>query len=146
MKFLYVFDGHNFCDWKSNDKIISKELYYTDPYYSFKLNKIFGYGGYCHYRVSFHDEKSRANTVVNLFCFRTERNRNTFLLIAYWILVQVMFIASLWKEIILLVSFMISLFFKYGLIYLHKNCWTKYFKNNSSNSNNNDIEYPLSSV
>ena len=129
-------NNYDFYDWKSNDKIVSKEIYYTDPYYPSSLNKIFGYGGYCHYRVSYQDIKRDADSIENLFCFRTERGKNMFLLIVYWILIQGMFIASLWKEIILLVTFLISLFFKYGLIRVYERCYLKYFRGKKENNDN----------
>ena len=79
-----------------------------------------------HYKVLYKDIKNDMASNVNLFCLRTERNRNMFLLIVYWILIQGMFIASLWKEIILVVTFLISLFFKYGLIRVYESCYLKY--------------------
>ena len=42
-----MYSDHNFYNWKNNDKIVSKEVYYTDPHYSSSVNKVFGYGGYC---------------------------------------------------------------------------------------------------
>ena len=60
-----------------------------------------------------------------------------------------MFIASLWKEIILFSIFLISLFIKYGLIIVYERCYLKYFKkqNKDANTNNNDTELvPLSNI
>ena len=127
-------NNHNFYNWKSSDKIVSKEMYYTDPYYSSSVTKIFGYGGYCYYKVLYRDTKNDMTSNVNLFCLRTERNRNMFLLIVYWILIQGMFITFLWKEIILVVTFLISLFFKYGLIKVYERCYLKYFKKKKENN------------
>ena len=53
-----------------------------------------------------------------------------------------MFLASLWKEIILLSIFLISLF-KYGLIIVHERCYLKYFKKQKKEASNNDTELIL---
>ena len=58
-----------------------------------------------------------------------------------------MYIASLWKEIILLSIFLISLFIKYRLIIVYKTCCLKYFKKQNRDTSNNDIELvPLINV
>ena len=66
-------------------------------------------------------------------CFRAKRNRNMYLFVTYRILVQEMFIASLWKELILRSTFLLSLSIKYGLIIVHENCYVKYFKRKKQN-------------
>ena len=70
-------------------------------------------------------------------------------LYVYWILVQWMFRASLWKEIILLSIFLISSFIKYVLIIVYERCYLKYFKkqNKDNNTNNDDTELvPLNNI
>ena len=79
-------------------------------------------------------------------CYRIRRNNNIFNLIIYWILVQGMFIASLFKEIILISAFLISLFIKYHLIIVYEKCYLEYFKK-QKDKNNDDAELiPLSSI
>ena len=70
-------------------------MFYTDPYYLIKIKSIFGYGGFCHYRALFNYIKHNINNNVDIMCFRVKRNRNIFILVMYWILVQGMFIAPL---------------------------------------------------
>lgn len=43
------------------------------------------------------------------------RINDIFNLLVYWILVEAMFIASLWKEIIMICVYLIGLFSKYGI-------------------------------
>ena len=59
-----------------------------------------------------------------------------------------MFIASLWKEIILFTTFLISLFIKYGLIIIYEKIYLKYFKKeNKDDTDNDDTELiPLSRI
>ena len=71
-------------------------------------------------------------------CFRAKRNRNMYLFVTYRILVQEMFIASLWKELILRSTFLLSLSIKYGLIIVHENCYVKYFKRKKQNEDVDD--------
>ena len=128
---------------------MNKKMFHADPYYLIKIKNIFGSGGCCHYAALFNDIKHNINNNVDFMCFRVKRNRNIFILVAYWILVQGMFIASLWKEIILFSIFLISLFIKYGLIIVYERCYLKYFKkqNKDANTNNNDTELvPLSNI
>ena len=70
-------------------------MFYTDPYYLIRIKNIFAYGEFCHYAALFHDTKHTINNNVDIMCFRVKRNRNIFILVMYWILVQGMFIASL---------------------------------------------------
>ena len=49
-----------------------------------------------------------------------------------------MFIASLWKEIILFTTFLISLFIKYGLIIIYEKIYLKYFKKENKDDTDND--------
>ena len=107
---------------------MNKKMFYTDPYYLIKIKNIFDYGGFSHYTALFNDIKHTKKYNVDIMCFRVERYRNIFILVVYWILVQGLFIVSLWKEIILLSIFLISLFIKYGLIIVYKTCCLKYFK------------------
>ena len=128
---------------------MNKRMFDTDPYYLLKMKNIFGYGGFCHYTTLFNDIKYNINNNVDIMCFKVKRNRNIFILVVYWILVQRMFIASLWKEIILLRIFLISLFIKYGLTILYERCYLKYFKKQmkDTNTNNNDTELiPLNNI
>ena len=71
-------------------------------------------------------------------CFRAKRNRNMYLFVTYRILVQEMFIASLWKELILRSTFLLSLFIKYGLIIVYENCYVKHFKRKKQNEDLDD--------
>ena len=71
-------------------------------------------------------------------CFRAKRNRNMYLFVTYRILVQEMFIASLWKELILRSTFLLSLFIKYGLIIVYENSYVKYFKRKKQNEDLDD--------
>ena len=58
-----------------------------------------------------------------------------------------MFFASLLKEILLILTFLISLFIKYGLIVVHEKCYLKYFKKQNKDTNNDDAELiPLNSI
>ena len=99
------------------------------------------------YTALFNDIKHTINNNVDIMCFRVKRNRNIVILVVYWILVQGMFIASLWKEIILLSIFLISLFIKYGLIIFYERCYLKYFKKQKRETSNNDTELiPLNNV
>ena len=125
---------------------MSKKLFYTDRLYLIKIKSVFGYGGYCHYTYLFHDIKHNARNDVNIICYRIRRN-NIFNLAIYWILFQGMFFASLLKEIILISTFLISLFIKYGLIVVYEKCYLKYFKKQNKDINNDDSELiPLSSI
>ena len=125
---------------------MSKKLFYTDRLYLIKIKSVFGYGGYCHYTYLFHDIKHNARNDVNIICYRIRRN-NIFNLAIYWILFQGMFFASLLKEIILISTFLISLFIKYGLIVVYEKCYLKYFKKQNKDTNNDDSELiPLSSI
>ena len=125
---------------------MSKKLFYTDLLYLIKIKSIFGYGGYCHYTYLFHDIKHNARNDVNIICYRIRRN-NIFNLAIYWILFQGMFFASLLKEIILISTFLISLFIKYGLIVVYEKCYLKYFKKQNKDKNNDDAELiPLTSI
>ena len=49
-----------------------------------------------------------------------------------------MFSASLFKEIILILVFLISLFIKYGLIIVYEKCYLKYLKKQNKDTNNDD--------
>ena len=125
---------------------MSKKLFYTDRLYLIKIKSVFGYGGYCHYTYLFHDIKHNARNDVNIICYRIRRN-NIFNLAIYWILFQGMFFASLLKEIILISTFLISLFIKYGLIVVYEKCYLKYFKKQNKDKNNDDAELiPLTSI
>ena len=125
---------------------MSKKLFYTDLLYLIKIKSIFGYGGYCHYTYLFHDIKHNARNDVNIICYRIRRN-NIFNLAIYWILFQGMFFASLLKEIILISTFLISLFIKCGLIVVYEKCYLKYFKKQNKDKNNDDAELiPLTSI
>ena len=125
---------------------MSKKLFYTDLLYLIKIKSIFGYGGYCHYTYLFHDIKHNARNDVHIICYRIRRN-NIFNLAIYWILFQGMFFASLLKEIILISTFLISLFIKYGLIVVYEKCYLKYFKKQNKDKNNDDAELiPLTSI
>ena len=125
---------------------MSKKLFYTDRLDLIKIKSVFGYGGYCHYTYLFHDIKHNARNDVNIICYRIRRN-NIFNLAIYWILFQGMFFASLLKEIILISTFLISLFIKYGLIVVYEKCYLKYFKKQNKDTNNDDSELiPLSSI
>ena len=125
---------------------MSKKLFYTDLLYLIKIKSIFGYGGYCHYTYLFHDIKHNARNDVNIICYRIRRN-NIFNLAIYWILFQGMFFTSLLKEIILISTFLISLFIKYGLIVVYEKCYLKYFKKQNKDKNNDDAELiPLTSI
>ena len=126
---------------------MSKKLFYTDRLDLVKIKSVFGYGGYYHCIYSFHDIKHNARNVVNIICYRIRRNNNIFYLAIYWILLQGMFIASILKEIILISTFLISLFIKYGLIVVYEKCYLKYFKTQNKDTNNDDSELiPLSSI
>ena len=62
-----------------------------------------------------------------------------------------MFLESLLKEIILILTFLISLFIKYGLIIVYEKCYLKYFKKQNKDTNNDDDDddvelIPLSSI
>ena len=125
---------------------MSKKLFYTDRLYLIKIKSVFGYGGYCHYTYLFHDIKHNARNDVNIICYRIRRN-NIFNLAIYWILFQGMFFASLLKEIILISTFLISLFIKYGLIVVYEKCYLKYFKKQNKDTNNDNSELiALSSI
>ena len=125
---------------------MSKKLFYTDRLYLIKIKSVFGYGGYCHYTYLFHDIKHNARNDVNIICYRIRRN-NIFNLAIYWILFQGMFFTSLLKEIILISTFLISLFIKYGLIVVYEKCYLKYLKKQNKDTNNDDSELiPLSSI
>ena len=146
-------NGNNYFDyetdrlWKYVDKIMNKKVFYIDPYYLIKIKNIFGYGGLCHYTALFNDIKHTINNDVDIKHFRVKRNRNIFILVVYWILVRGMFLASLWKEIILLSIILISLFIKYGLIIVHERCYLKYFKKQKREASNNDTELiPLNNI
>ena len=106
---------------------MDKKMFYTDPYYLLKIGNLFSYEGFCHYRALFSDIKHNLNNNADIMCFKVQRNRNMFILVTNWILVQGMFIASLWKEIILLTTFSISSFIKYGLMILYEKIYLKYF-------------------
>ena len=106
---------------------MDQKMFYTDLYYLLKIRNLFGYEGFCHYRALFSDIKHNLNNNADIMCFKVQRNRNMFILVMYWILVQGMFIASLWKEIILLTTFSISSFIKYGLMILYEKIYLKYF-------------------
>ena len=126
---------------------MSKKLFYTDRLDLVKIKSVFGYGGYYHCTYSFHDIKHNARNVVNIICYRIRRNNNIFYLAIYWILLQGMFIASILKEIILISTFLISLFIKYGLIVVYEKCYLKYLKKQNKGTNNDDSELiPLSSI
>ena len=128
---------------------MSQKLFYSDPLYLIKIKSIFGYGGYCHYTYLFYDIKHNARNDVNIICYRIKRNNNIFNLALYWILVQGMFLESLLKEIILILTFLISLFIKYGLIIVYEKCYLKYFKKQNKDINNDDddvVLIPLSSI
>ena len=84
---------------------MSKKLFYIEPHYLLKIKNIFGYRGFCHYHALFYDIKNNVNNKVDIMCFRIKRNRNMYILVMYWIFLQGMFIASLWKEIFCLVPF-----------------------------------------
>ena len=94
-------NGNNYFDyetdklWKYVNKIINKKMFYTDPYYLIRIKNIVAYGGFCHYAALINDTKHTINNNVDIMCFRVKRNRNIFILVMYWILVQGMFIASL---------------------------------------------------
>ena len=47
-------------------------------------------------------------------CYQFKRINNIFNFVVYWVLVQAMFIASLWKEITMISVFLIGLFLKHG--------------------------------
>ena len=49
-----------------------------------------------------------------------------------------MFSASLFKEIILILVFLISLFIKYGLIIVYEKYYLKYLKKQNKDTNNDD--------
>ena len=83
-------------------------MFYTDPYYLIRIKNIFTYEGFCHYAALFNNIKHTINNNVDIVCFRVKINRNIFILLVYCILVQGIFIASLWKEIILFGIFLIS--------------------------------------
>ena len=106
-------------------------MFCTDPYYSLKIRSIFDYGGFCHYRTIFNDIKHNLDNNVGIMCFRVKRNRNMYILVMHWILVQGMFIASLRKKIILFTTFL-----KYGLIKKYENFFLKYFKKQNTDANN----------
>ena len=91
------------------------------------MENIFGYGGMCHYNEIFHDIKKILNNDMNIVCYRVKRNKNLYTLIIYWVLAQGMFILSLWRGIILLTTFLISLFINFGLIIIYEKCYLKYF-------------------
>ena len=124
--------------WTYVDKIMDKKMFYADPYYLLKNRNIFGYGGFCHYRALFNDIKHNLDNNVDIMCFRVKRNRNMYILVIYWILVQGMFITS----------FLISLFIKYGLIIIYEKFYLKYFKKeNKDDTDNDDAELiPLSRI
>ena len=134
--------------WKYVDRAMSKKLYYSDPLYLIKIKSIFGYGGYCHYTYLFHDIKHNARNDVNIVCYRIKRNNNIYNLALYWVLVQGMFLASLLKEIILILVFLRSLFIKYGLVVVFEKCYLKYLKKQNKDTNNDDDVdlIPLSSI
>ena len=46
-------------------------------------------------------------------CYRLKRINNIFNFAVYWVLVQAMFIASLWKELTMISVFLIDLFLKH---------------------------------
>ena len=88
--------------------MINKKMFYIGPYYLIRIKNIFAYGGFCHYAALFNNIKHTINNNVDIVCFRVKINRNIFILLVYCILVQGIFIASLWKEIILFGIFLIS--------------------------------------
>ena len=60
-----------------------------------------------------------------------------------------MFLASLLKEIILILVFLVSLFIKYGLVVVYEKCNLKYLKKKQNKDTNNDDDVdliPLSSI
>ena len=60
-----------------------------------------------------------------------------------------MFLASLLKEIILILVFLVSLFIKYGLVVVYEKCYLKYLKKKQNKDTNNDDDVdliPLSSI
>ena len=122
---------------------MNKKVFYIDPYYLIKIKNIFDYRGFCHYTALFNDIKHAITNDVDVMRFRVKTNRNIFILAEYWILVQGMFLAFLWKEIILLSIFLITLFIKYGLIIVHERCYLKYFKKQKREASNNDTELIL---
>ena len=91
------------------------------------MENIFGYGGMCHYNEIFHDIKKILNNDMNIMCYRVKRNKNLYTLIIYRVLVQELFIPSLWKGIILLTTFLISLFIKYGLLIIYEKFYLNCF-------------------
>ena len=129
------------------DRTMSKKLFYSDPLYLIKIKSIFGYGGYCHYTYLYHDIKHNARNDVNIVCYRIKR-KNIYNLALYWVLVQGMFLASLLKEIILILVFLISLFIKYGLVVVYEKCYHNIQKTKNKDTNNDDNVdlIPLSSI
>lgn len=75
------FDYNTKSLWVCVDQIMSKKLFYTDPYYSSKIKDIFGYGGFCHYLAVFYDIKNNLDNHVDIMCFTIKRSRNMYLLV-----------------------------------------------------------------
>ena len=84
-----------------------KQVIYIDPFYYTKFSEIFGRGGFCHIHEEFTNTRTNFKNILNLRCFRINRIDKIFLLVTYWILVQAMFIASLWEELIIFITFII---------------------------------------
>ena len=115
-------------------------IMYSDPFYYTTFSEIIGRGGFSHIHKEFTNTRTNFNNMLSLKCFTINRIDNISLLVTYWILVQAMFIALLWKELIIFITFVISLFMKYGLIYFYKNCWLKYIKPKNNINDADSIE------
>lgn len=108
--------------------MMEKRIYYTDSYYVSGIKQIFGYGGCCHHRCLLQDNKKIVDDKIDIMFFRVGRHNNLYGLVFYWILVQLSFIAALDKEILLVVSCLISLFIKYWLITIYEKLPKIYFR------------------
>ena len=115
-------------------------IMYSDPFYYTTFSEIIGRGGFSHIHKEFTNTRTNFNNMLSLKCFTINRIDNISLLVTYWILVQAMFIALLWKELIIFITFIISLFMKYGLIYFYKNWWLKYIKPKNNINDADSIE------
>ena len=63
--------------WVYDDKIMSKKLFYTDPYYSSKIKNIFGYGKSCHYHTLFYDIENKDKMIKSILCRLEEKETET---------------------------------------------------------------------
>lgn len=97
------------------DKAIKEQVFHSNPFCGHILDNIFGYGAFCHYNEYSRNTRTKLDNEVNVKCYRFRRINDIFNFLVYWILVEAMFIASLWKEIIMIYVYLIGLFSKYGI-------------------------------